>query len=136
MPEIMIAMILISLLPTTNNIHNDYQGKRTATLAVPKGKDFIFQVLQVYELKKKLLIPLNILLPLMMMLMVLFMTQTKKVGHDVDGDVPLPQVIARENKGAGIGEMFRTFLVEIVTVHAGPSDILYYKDTSMTSKAF
>ena len=60
----MIAMILISLLPTTNNIPNDYQGKRTATLAVPKGKDFIFQVLQVYELKKKLLIPLNILLPL------------------------------------------------------------------------
>ena len=55
MPEIMIAMILISLLPTTNNIPNDYQGKRTATLAVPKGKDFIFQVLQVYELKKKLL---------------------------------------------------------------------------------
>ena len=57
-------MILISLLPTTNNIPNDYQGKRTATLAVPKGKDFIFQVLQVYELKKKLLIPLNILLAL------------------------------------------------------------------------
>ena len=72
----MIAMILISLLPTTNNIPNDYQGKRTATLAVPKGKDFIFQVLQVYELKKKLLIPLNFLLPLMMMLMVLFMTQS------------------------------------------------------------
>ena len=120
----MIAMILISLLPTTNNISNDYQGKRTATLAVPKGKDFIFQVLQVYELKKKLLIPLNFLLPLMMMLMVLFMTQTKKVGHDVDGDVPLPQVIARENKGAGIGEMFRTFLVEIVRVHVRPSATL------------
>ena len=93
------------------------QGKRTATLAVPKGKDFIFQVLQVYELKKKLLIPLNILLPLMMMLM----TQTKKVGHDVDGDVPLSQVIARENKGAGIGEMFHTFLAEVAAVHVRPS---------------
>ena len=79
MPEIMIAMILISLLPTTNNIPNDYQGKRTATLAVPKGKDFIFQVPQVYEFKKKMLLSLNILLPLMMMLMVLFMTQTKKL---------------------------------------------------------
>ena len=55
---------------------------------------------------------------------------------NVDHNAPFPQVIARENKGAGIGEMFHTLLVEIVTVHARPSDILYYKDTSMTSKAF
>ena len=40
---------------------------------------------------------------------------------NVDHNAPLPQVIARENKGAGIGEMFHTFLAEVAAVHVRPS---------------
>ena len=112
--NIMIAMILISLLPPTNSIPFliTNRARERPHWLCQKERTSSSRFFEIRNWRKKVADRSE------------YSTTTadddvdgafhdadKNVGHNVDGDAPLPQVIARENKGAGIGEMFRTTCV-------------------------